>query len=335
MELIDFMVIDKNRSTSKYKQLVASTIEAISSGLLQQGDRMPSINEVCDKLSLSRDTVLSAYNELKSRGILSAHPGKAYYVTSTNVSVEQNIMLLFDELNAFKEDLYRAFMQTIGEQANVDLYFHNFNRKIFSQLLADNNLKYTSYVVMPALFTGISEELARLSGRVYILDQLPLELTNTYPAVYQNFERQVYSGLMEACDAIAKYRKLVSVYPGGKEPDTQLRGFLRFCQDTGTAFEVVSDVKGRRPQRGEAYLVVNDADLVEAVKWAREQGLTIGTDVGIISLNDTSLKEVVANGITTISTNFSAMGKAIGELVAQKGSAQIENPFYLIKRGSL
>jgi DNA-binding LacI/PurR family transcriptional regulator len=100
-------------------------------------------------------------------------------------------------------------------------------------------------------------------------------------------------------------------------------------------FEVVNDLKDRTVKAGEAYLVVNDAHLVELVKLARNQELTIGSDIGIISLNDTPLKEVVANGITTISTDFAKMGETLANFILNKTTAQIENPFSLIVRDSL
>lgn len=332
---LDYISIDKSQSVSKYKQIINSILGAISEEKLVLGDKMPSINEICDKFDLSRDTVLAAYNELKSKGIIAAHPGKAYYVCSTNVAMEQNIMLLYDELNAFKEELYNSFIKEIGGKANVDLYFHNFNRKIFNHLLKENNYKYTAYVVMPTQFTGISSLLGELRGKVYILDQLPIELRGNYPTIYQNFEKQVYSGLMEAKDLIGKYQKIISVYPGGKEPESQLRGFVHFCKEAGMPFEVINDLKDRNVKPGEAYLVVNDAHLVELVKLARGKDLAIGSDLGIVSLNDTPLKEVVANGITTISTDFAKMGETLASFILNKTTAQIENPFSLIVRGSL
>jgi DNA-binding LacI/PurR family transcriptional regulator len=100
-------------------------------------------------------------------------------------------------------------------------------------------------------------------------------------------------------------------------------------------FEISSDLVERTPRQGEAYMVVNDQHLVEIVKLARVNLLEIGKDLGIISLNDTPLKEVVANGITTISTNFGMMGEILAEQILQKKSEQIENPFSLIVRESL
>lgn len=52
------------------------------------------------------------------------------------------------------------------------------------------------------------------------------------------------------------------------------------------------------------YILPNDNDLVHLLKAAKTQKLIVGEDIGVISYNDTPLKEVVAEGITTISTDF-------------------------------
>ena len=66
----------------KYNQLINSLLEAIEAGIIQKGDRLPSINAICKEFSLSRDTVLLTFNELKARGVIFSVPGKAYYVES-------------------------------------------------------------------------------------------------------------------------------------------------------------------------------------------------------------------------------------------------------------
>ena len=78
-----------------------------------------------------------------------------------------------------------------------------------------------------------------------------------------------------------------------------------------------------------------DRDLVKVVKASQEVHLEIGRDVGIISYNDTPLKQVVANGVTTISTDFVTMGKTLAQLVMSKKRNQVQNPSSLIVRGSL
>ena len=63
--------------------------------------------------------------------------------------------------------------------------------------------------------------------------------------------------------------------------------------------------------------------------------LTLSKDLGIISYNDTLLKEIVEGGITTISTDFKKMGGRLAQMVMQKESIKIENTNNLIIRNSL
>ena len=74
---------------------------------------------------------------------------------------------------------------------------------------------------------------------------------------------------------------------------------------------------------------------VKIIKKIKEDNLLIAKDIGIISYNDTSLKEIVADGITTISTNFNLMGERLAQMILSNEFAQIENPNRLILRKSL
>src|SRR5690606_9702165 len=105
-------------------------------GLLQRDEKLPSVNKICLAHSLSRDTVLLAYEELKKRGIVYSIPGKGYYVRSIGVGVRQKVFLVFDELNSFKEDIYNAFLSNMGPDTQVDIFFHHFNEQVFSKLIA-------------------------------------------------------------------------------------------------------------------------------------------------------------------------------------------------------
>jgi DNA-binding LacI/PurR family transcriptional regulator len=61
----------------------------------------------------------------------------------------------------------------------------------------------------------------------------------------------------------------------------------------------------------------------------------VGKDVGVISYNETPLKKIILNGITTISTDFQAMGEKAAQLILEKSTAHIETPFHLNLRSSL
>lgn len=331
-----FKVSDKI-NIPKYKQIINSLCKSIQDGLLAKGDKIPSINKVCAEFSLSRDTVLVAFNELKAKGIISSVPGKGYYISSTQVDISKKVFLLFDEFNAFKEILFNSFIENLKGEASVDIYFHHFNRKVFKDLIDNNIGDYTSYIIMPAKFNDAYSILKSLpQDKVIILDQTNPKLAKYYPAVYQNFEKDVCNALKSGEDLLAKYNDIKFVFPGGKEPIGQTKGFNAFAQQNKKwNCEIISSLELENIRKGQAYIIPSDKDLVTIVKYAKANKLIIGKDIGIISYNDSPLKEVVADGITTISTDFYRMGKILADMILYNNNLQIENHSQLIRRNSL
>jgi DNA-binding transcriptional regulator YhcF (GntR family) len=328
--------VDSTFTQAKYRQIIQSVITAIREGDLKHGDKVPSINEIALELSLSRDTVLIAFNELKARGILKSVAGKGYYVESTRIDTDIRVLLLFDEFNAFKEDLYNSFIENLKGKAEVGIYFHHFNSKVFAGIIRERKAEYTTFVIMPAILKGTKEVIGLLPAeRVYLLDQMPDDLRGCYPGVYQSFEEDMYLGLEQGLDRLRNYNQLVLVYPGGKEPIGFLNGFERFCRDFEFKYDVVSSLREEDVQASTVYVLPNDRDLVKLVRKCRIDDISIGKDIGIISLNDTGLKEIVANGITTISTDFYAMGKILADMILENKKEDVKNPSRLILRSSL
>lgn len=327
--------IDNNSSKPKYRQIMDSILSAIEKKTIRKGDKVPSINEICADYNLSRDTVMMAFNELKAKGIILSQPGKGYYISSTDIQFEEKVFILLDELNTFKEDLHNSLVNSLKGKASVEVYFHHFNIKVFKNLITESVGNYTSYVIMPATFDNVSQLITKLPvEKVFILDRLKKDLRN-YTVVYQDFEQDFYEALVEGKDLIKKYRKLIFVNPGGKEPAERVAGFERFCNEYKFDHEVIKSLNGVNPSMYEAYFIIADRDLVDIVKLAKKYKYKLGKRFGVVSFNDTTLKEVVAGGITTISTDFTEMGKTMAQLVLTKRGGQVRNPSKLILRHSL
>jgi len=320
---------------SKYKQIVSYVVDGIHDGTLKKGDWIPSINEFREKYNFSRDTIFAGLSELKTRGIIDSNQGVGYYITSTNTEFKHKIFLLFNEFNFFKEDLYNSFMESIGDSAMVDIYFHNYNRKVFETLVNEANYKYTTYIIMSGKFEGIEPLLKKLSGDVYLLDHYHPELKGKYSSVFQNFEKDTYEALVSGVEYLRKYNHIYMVQKDEKEPSERYDGLCTFCREYNFEKDYILTTKDRTILKGEVYIVVNDRDLVYLLKQSEKQGLLPGKDVGIISYNDTPLKEMLVGGITTLSTDFNLMGKTIASLINTKSIETIENPWKLNIRKSL
>ena len=335
MFTISIYKIDIHSSVPKYRQLINNITNGIEEGQLKRGEKIPSLNQICNLNGMSRDTVMMAFNELKTRGIIFSRPGKGYFIQTSQVEVKKRIFVLFDELNSFKEDMYNSFLQHLDPKTEVDIYFHHFNFKVFSGLINNANGNYTSYVIMPATFDHTAEVISHLpSDKVYILDRKKDELSN-YPSVFQDFENDVYEALIENHMAISKYNKLIMVFPGGKEPEGRVKGFKRYAAKYEIEIQIIEKIDVKQVVKDSCFLVPSDRMLVELIKNANEKHLSLGKDIGIISFNDTVLKEVVANGITTISTDFFEMGKLLAEMIQSKWNKQIRNNWKFIQRNSI
>ncbi|HMR83440.1 MAG TPA: substrate-binding domain-containing protein, partial [Niabella sp.] len=76
-------------------------------------------------------------------------------------------------------------------------------------------------------------------------------------------------------------------------------------------------------------------DLVTLIEKIKESKLQMGRDIGVISYNETPLKKLILQGITTISTDFEEMGRQAAQLILDGVKKQVEIPFYLRLRPSL
>ena len=332
---MNIISIQNNIGLPKYKQIILSIEKAIDDERLIKGDRLPSVNKVCLAFSLSRDTVLLAYDELKKRGIIYAIPGKGYYVKSVETTIKQKVFLLFDELNIFKEDIYNSFLKNIGKNAQVDIFFHHFNIQVFQKLINDSNGNYTKYIIMPTNLLDTAASIKTLPvNEVIILDQTNPDL-KAYPAIYQNHEKDIFEGLYNAKARLDKYNKLILIFLGFREPLGMKIGFESFCSEYNFDYEIISEFTDRKIEVGDVYIIPTDRELVHVIENARKQNLKLGIDFGIISYNETRLKKIVANGITTISTHFETMGEILAEMVLKGKNKQIENKSSLIMRNSL
>lgn len=65
-----------------YLQLMEQVRHAVETGVLQDGDLMPSIRTLAEELVISHNTVAKAYLELQHDGLLELRHGSGAYITA-------------------------------------------------------------------------------------------------------------------------------------------------------------------------------------------------------------------------------------------------------------
>lgn len=74
------MKTDTARDTARYRSLADELGNAIRSGLLRPGDRLPSVRETCRNRSVSPSTVFQAYGLLETQGLIEPRERSGYFV---------------------------------------------------------------------------------------------------------------------------------------------------------------------------------------------------------------------------------------------------------------
>jgi len=327
---------EDNLPVPKYRQIINAIQQKIEAGELKKGDKIPSLNMLCRQYGLSQDTVLMAYNELKAKGTITSQVGKGYYVQNEHTDFKHKVLLVFDRLTAYKEELYDAFKEVLKREGSEQIYFHHNNLKMFQTILEGAIGDYSEYVVMPVDHPDAFSSIGKLpANKVFILDQGRKQYKNFFPYVCQDFERDIYRILKSNPSLVSKYKRMVLVIRHQKSHFRDIvTGFRDFCKQHPIAFEVVSDLKSVDIRHGDAYVVVDDRDLEFLVCYSIDHQLKLGTDMGIVSYNETPLKGIVASGITTISTDFAQMGKTMAEMILNHQKQKLDNPFLMNKRNS-
>lgn len=73
--------LDKRSDEPLYQQLIQYFHTQIASGRLAPGTRLPPSRDLARQLGIGRISVVSAYNELQAKGLISAHPGRGTFVS--------------------------------------------------------------------------------------------------------------------------------------------------------------------------------------------------------------------------------------------------------------
>jgi DNA-binding transcriptional regulator YhcF (GntR family) len=338
----DVVKVEQSSAVPKYEQIIVSITDAIGNKKLRRGDKLPSLNQVSKRYKVSLNTVVKAYDDLKKQGIIDSANGKGFHVASESVKITLRVFLLFDELNLFKQDLYNSFKQALGENCKIDIFFHHYNFEIYESLILDHIGKYGMYVIMPTPDLEAAKVLERLNpDQVLILDQKH-HVSDEYSSIVQDFEQETYSSLKEGLARITRYSSVSLVHPSTiSHPELLIFaekisiGISRFCSDFSMPYHVRNQFDFNTIEAGNIYFVIPDDDLVELIKSAKRRNLKIGEDIGIISFNDNTLKEVIEGGITTISTDFNFMGREAARFIMEKRKANQVSPASLIVRNSL
>lgn len=340
--MLSLITINEQSKVPKYQQIINSILTAIENREIRMDDKLPSVNQLLIEFDISRDTIVRAYDHLKQIGIITSVPGKGYYIRKDNLALKARVFLLFNKLSAHKKVIYDAFASTLGDQATIDFFIYENNYRQFKELIYAAGARDYSHYVIIAHFDEGGEGLVDFIKEVIpykklvVLDKRIDGLGVNVASVYQDFEKDIYTALKDLNQQLKKYHRLKLIFgEQSYQPGEIRKGFIRFCGEFAYDFNIVRTLEEEEISMHTVYITLREDDLVGLIKKFKQTSYRLGKDVGIISYNDTLLKEVLLDGITVISTDFRKLGEQAARMVLQKHHEQFVNPFYVILRNSL
>lgn len=331
--------LDAKKKTTLTSQIVEAIIAKIDEGTLAKESFLPSLTDFIREYKVAKATVEKAYNVLKDRGYIGSVPGKGYYVRG-NVGDKIKVLFILNKISSFKKITYYSFLNKIGEDVIVDLQIHHYKPKLLEGIISHNINRYNYFVIMPHFEVGVSDEsyiniIKRIpSNQLLLLDKNIPELS-ARKVVYQDFSSDIFDALISAKSCMDKYQNIVLMFPEYRNhPIEIIKGVEKYGAEQNKKVNIVyNNVAKMDLTLGTAYIIISDEDLPTVIMKVRKSEFVLGKEVGIISFNESDLKDVL--GISVISTDFEKMGETAAELILNNKNEIIRNPFYFIERGSI
>lgn len=334
--------IDQAGKTAIYKQLVAQIEHGIKDGSIKPGELLPSMNELSASMGISKETVKKSYGILVEKGIIIPKQGKGFFVANPGDSSHIQVLLVFDKFSVYKQILYNAFAEILGDKAEITILNHNQSVELLEYYL-DNYLdQFDYYVIAPhfPLDEQSQQKVTKLLKRVpyrklILLDRLQPGMSGNFGAVYQDFDNDILIGLQQLGEDSRDTVKLRVITLSTSLYGSMIcKGVERYSKTNGLNVEYLTKTP-ESISKGDLFLVLNsqlDSGLVALARIIQSSGLTIGKDVYIVSYNEYDMNELILGGLTTLSTDFPQMGRLAAEMILKRKMEKLHCPFRATRR---
>lgn len=323
-------------SSLRYMQVKEKLLEQISS--LKPHDRLPSRTLLSETFQAARTTIERAISELIGEGMLYARDGSGTYVSElANASLQSSPtgrtvrtwgLLIPDILHYIYPGIVRGVSDVASEQ-DVNLIICNTDNSYEKQTRHIGNLldsQVDGIIVVPAINGTVDlspfYELKK-SGIPFVFChrmlegiQVPRVISNNFYAGYIATRHLIASG----CERIAYISR--PVYSTSSE---RYQGYVCALAEANlpvreqwvlfeTSFE--TDGEGyhsamsmlRGGERPDGLFCFNDGIAKGACDAARELGIGIGTDIGVVGCDNTNICETMPVKLTSVKFRTYEMG---------------------------
>ncbi len=119
-------VVDVMSRVPVYEQIIKQVEEQVLTGILKEGDKLPSVRSLSVKLSINPNTIQKAYTELDRRQLIITVQGKGSFISEKAIEVVgANSREKMTELNKIIRELALAGVTKEEIINNIEEVFNN------------------------------------------------------------------------------------------------------------------------------------------------------------------------------------------------------------------
>lgn len=119
-------VVDVMSRVPVYEQIIKQVEEQVLTGILKEGDKLPSVRSLSVKLSINPNTIQKAYTELDRKQLIITVPGKGSFISEKAIEVVgANSREKMTELNKIIRELALAGVTKEEIINNIEEVFNN------------------------------------------------------------------------------------------------------------------------------------------------------------------------------------------------------------------
>ncbi len=333
--------ISKDSGRPIYMQVASHIEESIRNGEFQEGDLLPSLNELAAMAGIGRDTANKAYSLLLKKRLIDARHGKGFFVSDRSGS-RLKVLLIVDKMSSHQQRMINAFTKSLGDEAEGTLLMHNQDLDLLETYINSNLGSFDYYVIVPHFKAdkGLQQRLVSALKRIpekklVLMDHIPNGFTGNFGAVYQDIGADIPKALSQGRDVLTRYNRMrvVRMSPGIYQ-DITWSAVKSYCDSIGLDSVMDRDLpKDIAP--GDVFLLTGsrlDFTLVELSRRIMELGLELGRDVGLICQNDFVINEIVLGGLTTISSDYAKIGSDAADMILTGDLKRVHCECSLVRR---
>ncbi len=315
----DFLPNDRIRPT-KYMQVVNAIVSDIEQGVLNLGDRLPSINEACAEWYLSKDSVKRAYETLYQLGFVTSVYRKGFFIAGQPKRHALRVLLVTGQLTDSVKQLHDAITANLSRDVILDICSYNYQRQLLCQLLGKHLGDYHYFVLMPHLIgqdSATLQCLRNVPGQQLILVGNQWDMLQHGHQIRYGGEKALYDALLSQLDTLRKYTCLNLVLPENDFfDDESIRAFRRFCTTNHFNFQLLDDLTDADMHPQQAYFVVDSRHLIALVDYSQHTGLRLGQQLGVVSFTENDYTRLLAGGVSVIAHPSAEVGRLVAQILS-------------------